>query len=849
MKGTKRWSRLGFAASMGLFGASALASGDGVGLGFAGMSDPASDRPAFVLGGDEAEVPEGVLRLIERHVWLALPEVHKNMVRNAVARAAAGIQDHARAIACCAEGTPDEIIEAVNRVFDRGGYQDRYRRGPRWANTALQGPTGPEGNPVTLTYSFCPDGTPIDDAPNPDLSSNLFAYLNGIYGSPAAWQAVYAQVFARWGELSGLTFVYEPNDDGTKLPDNDGVAGVRGDMRMAGTFIDGPSGVLAYNYYPQAGDMVIDTGDTFFNDTSGNSLRLRNVLAHEMGHGLGQPHTCPIYNNKLMEPFISVAYDGPRHDDIRQAQRYYGDATEPNNSAATSINAGAVAVGATVTLGGVPAPAVTLGSLLSIDTTSDVDFIRFTTASAQNLSVTLTPLGQLYDDSAQACNGQSASCCFGNFTDSAVVADLGIELLASDGTTVLASSLSGSAGVVERVVDYRLPAAGTYYVRVVATGGGDQSQLYSLALSGSNPTLSLTVPNPPILLTPGSPSNFDVLISAGSQSLAAGGRTLFYRQGTSGAFSSTSLTSLGGNLYRATLPAFNCGGSVQFYVQAQGSGGATVTSPVGAPASVYTAIVGSLSTVFADDFEANLPWTTSAAGATAGLWERVDPEASAAQPGDDHTASGVTCYVTGQHVAGAGVGTSDVDGGSVTLTSPTFSLDGSSDAHISFWRWYSNAGGSSPNLDVFTVEISSNNGGAWTTVQTIGPASDNTGGWLQSSFRLSSVPAVARTNQMRIRFTAADLNPGSVIEAAVDDVLIQAITCTSPSCVADVDDGSGTGTPDGGVTIDDLLYYLAIFEAGSVDADVDDGSSTGTPDGGVTIDDLLYYLVRFESGC
>lgn len=71
------------------------------------------------------------------------------------------------------------------------------------------------------------------------------------------------------------------------------------------------------------------------------------------------------------------------------------------------------------------------------------------------------------------------------------------------------------------------------------------------------------------------------------------------------------------------------------------------------------------------------------------------------------------------------------------------------------------------------------------------------------------------------------------------------VTC----CVADVDDGSATGTPDGGVTIDDLLYYLAIFEAGSTRADVDDGSSSGTPDGGVTIDDLLYFLARFESGC
>ncbi len=72
----------------------------------------------------------------------------------------------------------------------------------------------------------------------------------------------------------------------------------------------------------------------------------------------------------------------------------------------------------------------------------------------------------------------------------------------------------------------------------------------------------------------------------------------------------------------------------------------------------------------------------------------------------------------------------------------------------------------------------------------------------------------------------------------------------SIACLADVDNGSGLGIPDGGVTIDDLLYYLVVFEAGtSCGADVDDGSGTGTPDGGVTIDDLLYFLVRFEAGC
>jgi hypothetical protein len=68
-------------------------------------------------------------------------------------------------------------------------------------------------------------------------------------------------------------------------------------------------------------------------------------------------------------------------------------------------------------------------------------------------------------------------------------------------------------------------------------------------------------------------------------------------------------------------------------------------------------------------------------------------------------------------------------------------------------------------------------------------------------------------------------------------------------CIADVDDGSSTGTPDGGVTIDDLLYYLRLFEDGDLASDVDDGSFTGTLDGGVTIDDLLYFLFRFEAGC
>ncbi len=68
-------------------------------------------------------------------------------------------------------------------------------------------------------------------------------------------------------------------------------------------------------------------------------------------------------------------------------------------------------------------------------------------------------------------------------------------------------------------------------------------------------------------------------------------------------------------------------------------------------------------------------------------------------------------------------------------------------------------------------------------------------------------------------------------------------------CPADVDDGSGAGTPDGGVDINDLLYFLAQYEAGSASVDLDDGSGTWTPDGGVDINDLLFFLAHYEGGC
>jgi len=70
------------------------------------------------------------------------------------------------------------------------------------------------------------------------------------------------------------------------------------------------------------------------------------------------------------------------------------------------------------------------------------------------------------------------------------------------------------------------------------------------------------------------------------------------------------------------------------------------------------------------------------------------------------------------------------------------------------------------------------------------------------------------------------------------------------NCPADLDNGSGNGTPDQGVDINDLLYFLRAFELGNSNADLDDnGQDPASPDGGVDISDLLFMLAHFEAGC
>ena len=116
-----------------------------------------------------------------------------------------------------------------------------YYRRTRWTTTATDGGTGALGDPITITWGFVPDGTWADGG-----ASNLFAVFDAEWGS-SGWMTKIRDAFARWSYVVGITYV-EVSDDGANMPNSQGVLGVRGDVRLGGRSIDGPSGVLGYNY-------------------------------------------------------------------------------------------------------------------------------------------------------------------------------------------------------------------------------------------------------------------------------------------------------------------------------------------------------------------------------------------------------------------------------------------------------------------------------------------------------------------------------------------------------------------------------------------------------------------------
>lgn len=269
----------------------------------------------------------------------------------------------------------------------------------------------------------------------------------------------------------------------------------------------------------------------------------------------------------------------------------------------------------------------------------------------------------------------------------------------------------------------------------------------------------------PVLVAPGA----GVPLTVEVQGSPVGPVNLDWRSDPLDPFVALPMAPLGGGLYGASLPGPACGDALEWsFSMVDATCGPWQTAS-------FAAEVGVQDVLLSDDLEGASAWDPTAAGddASSGIWAHGDPNGTGAQPEDDQTPSGSDCWFTGQGSVGGGLGENDVDGGTTTLTTAPIDLS-SGDARIGYWRWYSNDAGSTPNTDVFVVQVS--NGGAWVTVETVGPAGAGTsGGWIWSEFQVSDfvTPGAA----VSLRFVASDLGSGSLVEAAVDGLRVFRVDC------------------------------------------------------------------------
>ncbi len=222
-----------------------------------------------------------------------------------------------------------------------------------------------------------------------------------------------------------------------------------------------------------------------------------------------------------------------------------------------------------------------------------------------------------------------------------------------------------------------------------------------------------------------------------------------------------------------------------------------------------------------DDFEQDSGWQINPAGtdsATVGQWEIGDLQQSAAQNGAvfqlGATPSGIGGLVTGR-LAGNGTGSYDIDGGVTTALSPAIALSPAATAleYSSYFAYASNAS----NDDYFSTTVVDGNGARTGVALQRATPSNRAAEWTTTSIDVSAWAG----QSIRIEFAAADAGSASLVEAAVDDLIL--IDNGQAGTVGDAVAVSVTGSdPDG-----DELDYSATGLPGGLSID-DDGQISGT---------------------
>ena len=296
-------------------------------------------------------------------------------------------------------------------------------------------------------------------------------------------------------------------------------------------------------------------------------------------------------------------------------------------------------------------------------------------------------------------------------------------------------------------------------------------------------------------------------------------------RGNGGTFDQSPLVHIGGDMYEATLPTFDCTDTPEFYLTATSVSGIEVRYPLTAPSDVLAAdVVSSIDIAFEDDGETDPGWAVTGS-ASDGHWERGVPVGGGdrGDPPVDGDGSGA-CWLT-DNVAG----NSDVDGGDTILTSPMLNIPGDG-WQLSYWRWFSNDFGAAPDEEVMRIQWSEEGSSVWNMLEQVGPTGAS-GGWIYQDIDLDAI-GMTGIESFRIRVITEDVGSGSVVEAGFDGVQLVKFDCVDDNpCPADIDD-------DGDVDVDDILLVIGAFGTTGPVGDINE-------DGTVDVNDVLAVVGGF----
>jgi len=349
-------------------------------------------------------------------------------------------------------------------------------------------------------------------------------------------------------------------------------------------------------------------------------------------------------------------------------------------------------------------------------------------------------------------------------------------------------------------------------------------------LTVDNPSLSIYYPaGLPEFIDPGTPTDITIQIINGSENYIPGSGLLHYRF-DGGTYLTMSLTSLGGDLYEATMPSASCDATPEYYASAEGDGGTTVYNPSTAPQDVYASSVGWMTTTFEDDFQTSQGWTTENLGASNGYWQRgvpVDDPGWDYDPISDGDGSGA-CYLT-ENV----YGNTDIDNGAVRLISPVFDMSQGGFIEYDYYLYLTNPAG---GIDMLLVEINSDGGGVGSWIEIARHDTDNGLNWRHHIIEEDSLitAGVSLTQNMQIRFTANDGDPQSIVEAGVDGFRVGFVECIDLFMCGDANN-------DEYVNIFDITYIIQyLYQEGP--APNPSGSADVNNDSTINIFDITYLI-------